>query len=80
MTMRMTDDQEDSMDTTMEMNEERRVERAEIVFDSDAVCEGCGVKPTEEAIDDPRWSMEQVLCGRADNYWSEARIRCPGCW
>ena len=68
------------MDTAMEMDEERRVERAEIVFDSDATCEGCGVKLTEEAIDDPRWSMEQVLCGTADNHWSEARIRCPQCW
>ena len=63
----------------MEMDEEQRVERAEIVFDSDAVCEGCGAKPTEAAIDDPQWSMEQVLCGTADNPWSEARIRCPQC-
>jgi hypothetical protein len=64
------------------ITEEQFTERASAVYDSDAVCEGCGADPRgtdgdgRAAISDPRWFIETKPTG-ADSF--VAVIRCPNC-
>ena len=60
------------------MDEERRAERAIVVWDSDATWP-CGADPKTDdgaAIDDERWHMDMLP--QADRTVL-AEVRCPGC-
>lgn len=57
------------------MDEQTCAERADIVWTSDALCEGCGADPKDNegaAIFDPAWYMDMT--------GDEAVVRCPLCW
>ncbi len=59
------------------MDEERRAERAMIVWDSDATCP-CGTDPKADdgAIDDERWHMDMFP---QEGRTVLAEVRCPRC-
>lgn len=67
-------------------SDERLADRAEVVFDSDAVCQGCGANPRAEGVDavnDPNWFLDTELVPNAQcpgDFTRLAVIRCPACW
>ena len=77
-----------AQDTMAEpFSDERLADRAEVVFDSDAVCQGCGADPRAEGVDavnDPAWFLDAELIpnaqGRPGDFTRRAVIRCPACW
>ena len=69
--------------TEADMKNEQVWERATMVEESDAMCEGCGADPRANdsaAIRDPRWFMETTLHRRGEFVDTLAHIRCPACW
>jgi len=63
------------------------IDRATIVFESDAVCEGCGADPRAAdgaAIADPAWQIDMVRPPEAREQVSDdgtriAEVLCPRC-
>jgi hypothetical protein len=56
---------------------EQITDRARIVLDSDAVCDGCGCPVPESAIEDERWFIDSVLDPEGTEI---AQVSCPACW
>lgn len=55
-------------------------ERALVIAESDAVCEGCGADPKgDERAHEPEsgWFIDSVLDGDGTTI---AVVRCPECW
>lgn len=55
-------------------------ERALVIAESDAVCEGCGIDPKNDPrAHEPgsRWFIDTVL---DDDGTAVAIVRCPVCW
>ena len=76
-----------AQDTMAEpFSDERLADRAEVVFDSDAVCQGCGADPRADGVDavnDSAWFLDTELIPTAQDpggFTRLAVIRCPTCW
>lgn len=71
-------------ETDMISPEEYR-DRATIIRESDATCDGCGADPraVEDAAGDPAWFISvrpEPDRGSSPPYYEVAVIRCPICW
>lgn len=68
----------------MRLDSERIAERGEIIFDSEAVCEGCGADPRAvNAHRNPRWFIDAEQVPNEEcpgDVVVLAVVRCPKCW
>lgn len=71
------------MPMTEPLTDEQVMERGETIFDSEAVCQGCGADPRPvNAHRDPRWFIDNELVPNAQcpgDVVVLAIVRCPAC-
>ena len=67
-----------------DLTEEQVVERGETIFESEAVCQGCGADPrAADAHRDSHWFIDNVIVPNAQcpgDFVVLADVRCPRCW